>query len=116
VLGLTLAAFVAAGLVTVGTLALLAPDVAARGYGVAVTDPASRTYVRAAGLRDVVIGGIVAIARAQASPRTLAGVVALLTVIAAGDLMLARRSRAVAIHAVGVLGLVVDAALLASGT
>jgi hypothetical protein len=115
VLGLALAALVAAGLVTIGTLALLAPELAARGYGVAITDLASRTYVRAAGLRDIVLGGIVVIVRAQASPRTLSCVVALLAVIAAGDLVLARRSRSVAIHAVGVLGLLVAAALLASG-
>jgi hypothetical protein len=51
---------------------------------------------------DLVIGGIVVIVRVQ--------------VIAAGDLILALRSRAVAIHTVGVLGLLLDAALLASGT
>jgi uncharacterized protein DUF4267 len=115
VIGFALAAVVAAGLIVIGTLALIAPDVAARGFGLPATDPASRTYVRAAGLRDLVIGVIVAVIRAEVGTPLLAWIVALLAIIAVGDLMLVRRSRAVAIHAVGVVGLLVDAALLMAG-
>lgn len=50
----------ALGLVSVGVLALFSPRRLARSYGVEVRDRASLVWVRAAGVRDVALGLILA--------------------------------------------------------
>lgn len=53
-----LVALLGLGLVAVGIAALLVPGLAAAVYGVDATTLSARIFVRAAGVRDLAIGGI----------------------------------------------------------
>lgn len=57
-LPIALCALAAAGLVAIGTLALLSPQRLARTYGITVTAREGLAYVRATGARDVIIGAL----------------------------------------------------------
>jgi Domain of unknown function (DUF4267) len=57
---LKLCALAAIGLLVVGVLALLSPRRLARSYGVEVNDRAAFVWVRATGVRDIVLGIILA--------------------------------------------------------
>ena len=48
-----------AGLVTVGTGALIAPSLLSRVFGLPSDDPTAQAYMRAAGARDLILGAIV---------------------------------------------------------
>ncbi len=54
----TAVALLGVGLVAIGVAALLAPAFAAGFYGVDATTLSAHVFVRAAGVRDIVIGGI----------------------------------------------------------
>lgn len=59
--GVTIAGgVVAVALVLVGIAALIAPHPVARAYGLPADGDAARGFVRATGIRDVVIGGVLA--------------------------------------------------------
>lgn len=53
---LTLCVLASVGLISIGVLALVAPERLSRSYGVAVDAPNSFVYVRATGARDCIIG------------------------------------------------------------
>jgi len=55
-LALTLCGLAAIGLLAVGVLALLSPQRLARSYGVPARELSTLAYVRAAGVRDVILG------------------------------------------------------------
>ncbi|HET9030982.1 MAG TPA: DUF4267 domain-containing protein [Candidatus Aquilonibacter sp.] len=55
---LKLCALAAVGLVAVGVLALISPRRLSRSYGVEVHDAASFAWVRATGVRDLILGAI----------------------------------------------------------
>jgi hypothetical protein len=54
-----LPAVLGAALVAVGTSAVIAPSFASRAFGLPSDDPIARAFMRAAGVRDLIIGGIV---------------------------------------------------------
>lgn len=55
-----------AGLTGIGVGAVLAPVMLSRLYGAAVDDPNAIVFVRAAGIRDVLLAGVLAFAQARA--------------------------------------------------
>lgn len=59
-LALTLCGLAAIGLLSVGVLALLAPERLARSYGVPIKTVNARAFVRATGVRDVILGCLLA--------------------------------------------------------
>ena len=60
-IALTLCGLAAVGLLAVGVLALLSPTRLSRSYGVEVHDRAALVWVRAAGVRDIILGVMLAI-------------------------------------------------------
>ena len=60
-LALTLCGLATIGLISVGILALIAPERLSRSYGVPVKTPSSFAFVRATGVRDLILGGIFAV-------------------------------------------------------
>jgi hypothetical protein len=56
--GSTLSAVVVASLVAVGVGALVAPARASAQYGIVLDDPRALAFVRAMGVRDLVLGGL----------------------------------------------------------
>ena len=58
-IGFYLSALIAAGIIFIGGRFLVAPSLAATGYGVpASTEPRSRAYLSAKGIRDIRIGPV----------------------------------------------------------
>jgi hypothetical protein len=55
-IGWVLVAFATSGLVIVGAGALVAPRTSAAQYGIVLDDPRALAFIRAMGIRDVVIG------------------------------------------------------------
>ena len=55
----TLARGVAIAFTLIGAGGVIAPRLSAGPFGIPASDPAALAYVRAAGLRDVILGGIV---------------------------------------------------------
>ncbi|HWT04606.1 MAG TPA: DUF4267 domain-containing protein [Xanthomonadales bacterium] len=54
-----LAGGLAAGFTVIGVGGVLAPRLSARMFGIPTDDPAALAFVRAAAMRDVILGGIV---------------------------------------------------------
>ena len=114
---------VAAALIVVGLAALIAPHPAARAYGLPADGDAARGFVRATGIRDVVIGVVLG-AAAYVHDVPLLVVLAIAGIaISAGDAFIAyhsggRRWRPEhGIHAAGAIAfvLVLAMALFAIG-
>lgn len=59
-LALALCGLAAVGLISVGILALVTPERLSRSYGVPVKDPSAFAFVRATGVRDLILGAIFA--------------------------------------------------------
>lgn len=98
------------GLWGLGVQVALDPVGAAQGYGVPV-DPAAIPWVRAAGLRDVVLGLVLAHLWRR-HPRALTGALAALCVLPLGDVWLVAGTHAAGVALLPhVLGTVAVAAL-----
>ena len=78
-----LAGGAAALLVVIGAGGVVAPKPSAAGFGIPIGDPAGLAFVRAAGLRDVILGGIVFASLGE--PKTLRRVLGWSSVIGLGD-------------------------------
>jgi len=96
-------------LVGIGLGALAAPGRSARGYGLPTDDADARALVRALGARDLVLGLLLGAAGDRERRRLLA----LLAIVGATDasVVFSRRgrSRALGVHALGTIGLLVAA-------
>ncbi|MDE2483489.1 MAG: DUF4267 domain-containing protein [bacterium] len=107
----------AIGLGAIGVLALLAPERLARSYGVPVTERAALAFVRATGVRDILIGAIVAGATYLHDALTLAALAVIGFVLSVADFTIAfsfeRRFRTEQLaHVGGAVGFAVLFALL----
>jgi len=74
-------AILSVALVGIGLAALLAPGFAAAGYGVDVSTLSDHAYVRAAGVRDIAIGGILLVLLARLSETRTVGIAVLVATL-----------------------------------
>jgi hypothetical protein len=84
-IGFFLSAVIALGIIFIGGRFLAAPSLAAAGYGVASTEPHSRAYLSAKGIRDIASGLIAAIPLAYGSTHPLGWFMLVATLIPVGD-------------------------------
>lgn len=89
-----LSALIGLGIIVIGVRFLLAPRVAAAGYGVAVAEEigAAGAYLSAKGVRDIVSGLVVFLLIAIAGYRVLGGWMLVMTLIPIGDAVVVLRS------------------------
>jgi hypothetical protein len=115
-IGFYLSAVIAAGIIFIGGRFLVAPSFAAAGYGVpAGTEPHSRAYLSAKGIRDIASGLFAAILIAYGSAHPLGWFMLAAAIIPIGDAAIVLRqggSRAVAF---GIHGSTAAAMLIISG-
>ena len=114
-IGFYLSSVIAAGIIFIGGRFLLAPSLAAAGYGVpAGTEPHSRAYLFAKGIRDIASGLFAAIPIAYGSAHPLGWFMLVATIIPISDaaIVLHHGSRAVAF---GVHGSTAAAMLIING-
>src|SRR5262250_1075976 len=71
-IGWTLSALVVVSLLAIGLGAVVAPRAASAQFGLTVDDPRALGLVRAMGMRDVVIGGLLALVALEQSRHSLA--------------------------------------------
>lgn len=120
-LGWLLAALTMLALIAIGAGGLIAPRSASAQYGIVLDDPRALGFVRAMAARDLVIGGLLALVALGGSRETLGWGTCLTALIAAVDLAVvtadggAPGGRARALHASGVVGLLVAGAALLAG-
>ena len=108
-----LSALVGIGIVFIGARFLLAPSVAAAGYGV----PGSGAYLSAKGVWDIASGLFVFVLIASGQPRALGLIMAAATLIPVGDALIVLRNggprvTAFGIHGATAVAMLVIAALL----
>jgi Domain of unknown function (DUF4267) len=123
-LGLGLAGLAALALIGIGLGALLAPRFSSRQYGILLEDPRALAFIRAMGVRDGVIGVLLLLLAGAGRRELLAWALLATTAIAGVDFALVWRDRAPAagprstarlLHALGALGLLGSALVIASG-
>ena len=76
-----LVAIFSVALICIGVAALLAPGFAAAGYGVDVSTVSDHAYVRGAGVRDIVIGGILLVLLARLNETRTVGIAVLIATL-----------------------------------
>jgi uncharacterized protein DUF4267 len=85
-IGFYLSALIAAGIIFIGGRFLLAPSLAAAGYGIpAGTEPHSRAYLAAKGIRDIASGLFVAMLIAFGSAHALGWFMLIASIIPLSD-------------------------------
>jgi hypothetical protein len=123
-LGAVGAGVIGCGLVVLGVFALVDPERASGAYGVPALGLPAQTWVRAAGVRDLVLGLVFGVLLAHGDSDVLSAVAAISAIVALGDIVLVRAGRprtyrmrgpAVLVHSVGAVALLVVAALLYLG-
>lgn len=127
-IGWVLVALAASGLVAVGVGALVAPRASALQYGVVVDDVRSLAFIRAMGVRDLVIGVLIGLLASTRSRELAAWALYATTLVAILDFVvvtidrptiLAReKTRGIpprVLHAAGAIGLGLAGAILHSG-
>jgi len=124
-LGWTLATLVVTALGLIGVAGCVAPGIAARQYGILVADRRALAFVRAMAVRDLVIGAVLGLIALDGARTTLGRAMIATAVVPIVDLVLViadRRATAqhrldgtAALHASGMLGLVVAAVALLAG-
>lgn len=127
-LGWALAAVIIVSLVAVGIGALWAPRRWAVLYGIVLDDPRALAFIRAMGVRDLVIGGLLAVVAYQGGREALGWGLCLAAVVALADYVVVTADRRAAtpgspaqvmdtrvLHAAGAVGLVLAGGLLLAG-
>jgi hypothetical protein len=129
-IGWTLAALVVLSLVSIALGVLLAPRRSAEQYGIAIEDPRALAFIRAMGVRDAVIGGLLGLMALARARDMLAWGMCVTASIAVTDLLLVTADRRITgcrttsrprldaarlLHAGGAVGLLVTAAVLLAG-
>ena len=129
-IGWVLSVLVPLGLVAVGLAALVAPRTSSSHYGLVIDDPRALALIRAMGIRDVVIGillALLALARARAALVWAMFAVAMVALLDLAVVTADRRAaaatgaakrrfdRACCLHAAGAIGLLVAGAVLRAG-
>ena len=129
-IGWTLSALMAFGLVAVGVAALVAPRVSSSQYGIVMDDPRALAFIRAMGVRDVVIGILLALLALERGREALAWAMFAVALVALVDLAVVTVDRRAAVatgtsargfdrsrllHAAGAIGLLAAGAVLRAG-
>src|SRR5215813_3509578 len=127
-LGWTLSAVIIASLVALGFGAVSAPRRWAALYGIVLDDQRALAFIRAMGVRDLVIGGLLAVIAFQRRRESLGWGLCLTAVVALVDYVVvmadrravgsgrpARALHALVLHALGAAGLVLAGGLLLAG-
>ena len=118
-IGLAITALVALGLIGIGVGALVAPRVSSQQYGIAAREPGALAFIRAMGVRDLVLGILLLILAAAGRRDLLAWGMAASAAIALVDFAVVSaagaRTAARALHAVGGIGVLVAAVVIATG-
>jgi len=116
--GFYLSAVLAAGIIFIGGRFLVAPSLAAAGYGVpASTEPRSRAYLSAKGIRDIASGLFAAILVANGAAHPLGWFVLAAAIIPIADAAIVlhyggRRAVAFGIHGVTAAVMLIISGLL----
>jgi endo-alpha-1,4-polygalactosaminidase (GH114 family) len=114
---LTVTALVALALIAIGAVALAAPRFSSQQYGIVPGDPRALAFLRAMGVRDLVIGVLLLLLAAAGRRELLAWGMAASAAIAALDLAVVRAAggpmAARALHAGGGIALVIAALVIA---
>jgi hypothetical protein len=121
-IGYTLAGLIAAGIIFIGARFILAPRVAAAGYGVEpdLSQRSVRAYLSVKGVRDIASGLIVFSLMAAGATHPLGWMILAATIIPIGDAIIVlshggRKSIAFGVHGLtAVVMLIVSALLLIS--
>jgi hypothetical protein len=118
-IGYSLAGLIATAIVFIGARFILAPRVAAAGYGVQpdLSQPSVRAYLRVKGIRDIASGMFVFILMAAGSAHLLAWIILAATIIPLADaaiVLSSGGSKAVAwgVHGLTAVVMIGTAALL----
>ncbi len=119
-IGLTLAGLVALGLIGIGVGALVAPLASSRQYGIVLDDARGLAFIRAMGVRDLVIGVLVLLLVGTGRPGLLALGMAASAAVALLDFAVvsadpSARPKARLLHGAGALALLVAALVIATG-
>jgi hypothetical protein len=123
--GFALSGLVCVALVAIGVAGLVAPGRASAEYGIVLDDPRALAFIRAMAVRDLAIGGILALMVLAKAREMLAWALLVTMLIAVVDFAVVtldrrpparpRIDRAPALHAGGIVGLLVTAAALLAG-
>ncbi|MGV8872400.1 MAG: DUF4267 domain-containing protein [Rhodococcus sp. (in: high G+C Gram-positive bacteria)] len=92
IVGYVLAGLLAGGIIFLGARFLIAPGVAAAGYGVPAEQPSSNAYLSVKGVRDIATGLVVVVLMIAGATHLLGWVMLAATVIPVGDALIVRRS------------------------
>jgi hypothetical protein len=105
-IGYVLAGILAAAIIFLGARFLVAPRVAATGYGVPadVDQPGTRAYLSVKGVRDIASGLFVIIAMIAGATHVLGWIILAATIIPLGDAIIVLRSGGAKSIAYGVHG------------
>jgi hypothetical protein len=115
-IGFVLSAVIAVGIIFIGGRFLASPSLAATGYGVpAGTEPHSRAYLSAKGIRDIASGLFAAMLIAYGSAHALGWFMLIATLIPIADAMIVLRQGGSRTIAFGVHGSTAVAMLIISG-
>jgi len=127
-LGWALSAVIIVSLVAVGFGALSTPRRWATLYGIVLDDQRALAFIRAMGVRDLVIGGLLAVIAYQRGRTALGWGLCLAAVVALADFVVVTADRRAAtpgslahamdtrvLHATGAVGLVLVGGLLLAG-
>src|SRR5215470_774639 len=115
-IGFYLSGLIAAGIIFIGCRFLLAPSTAAAAYGVpAGTEPHSRAYLSAKGIRDIASGLFAAVLIAYGSAHALGWFMLIATLIPIADAVIVLHQGGSRAIAFGVHGGTAVAMLIISG-
>jgi hypothetical protein len=124
--GWSLSAFIIVSLLLLGLGVLVAPRRSAEQYGIVLDDPRAFAFLRAMGVRDAVIGGLLALNAFSQARDVLGWGMCVTAAIAVADFLLVTADRRITgttsrpdaarlLHAGGAVGLLVTAAALLAG-
>jgi hypothetical protein len=117
--GLALAGLVALSLIGIGCFALVAPGASAQQYGIVLEERRALAFLRAMGVRDLVVGVLLLLLVAAGQHELLALGMAASAAIAVLDYVVVKRDgaggTALLLHGAGAAGLLFAALLIALG-
>ena len=124
-IGWALSALIVVSLLSLGLGVLIAPRKSSEQYGIVLEDRRALAFLRAMGIRDAVIGALLALMALARAREMLAWGVAVTASIAVADYLLVTADRRLTgfrgtdaarlLHAGGAVGLLVTAAALLTG-
>ncbi len=118
-LGLAVTALVALGLIGLGVGALAAPRASAAQYGIVPDDSRALAFIRAMGVRDLVIGALLLLLAGAGRRELLAWGMVASAAIAVVDFWVVSaagaRTAARVLHAGGAIGLLIAGLVIATG-